>query len=105
MVEWERYKWPVISIIVIIAVLMLMIAIGFTLGILSEDPDGLERVLIDIRGEEWLEGLASPWDPILGWIDNDYVAGIVGILLTVVLIIAVFSIIAYISKRMKSKNE
>ena len=56
MVEWERYKWPIITIVVIIGVLMLMIAIGFTLGILSEDPDGLERALIDIRGEEWLEG-------------------------------------------------
>ena len=105
MVEWERYKWSIISIIVIIAVLMLMIAIGFTLGILSEDPDGLERALIDIRGEEWLEGLASPWEPILGWIDNDYIAGIIGILLTIALIIAVFSLISHISKKKKSNNE
>ncbi|TFG21930.1 MAG: hypothetical protein EU529_12140 [Promethearchaeota archaeon] len=105
MVELERYKWPIISIIVIIGVLMLMIAIGFMLGILSEDPDGLERALIDIRSEEWLEGLASPWEPILGWIDNDYIAGIIGILLTIFLIIAVFSLISHISKKMKSKNE
>ncbi len=105
MVDWERYKWPIISIIVIIGVLMLMIAIGFTLGILSEDPDGLERALIDIRSEEWLEGLGSAWEPILGWIDNDYIAGIIGILLTIALIIAVFSLISHISKKMKSKNE
>jgi len=31
-----------------------MIAVGFTIGVLSDAPDGLERVLIDQNGESWL---------------------------------------------------
>lgn len=78
---------------------MIMVAIGFTLGILSEDPDGLERVLIDARGEEWLESLPSPWEPILGWIESDYVAGIIGVLLSVIIMVAVFYLIIYLKKK------
>lgn len=73
---------------------MVMIAVGFTLGILSEAPDGLERALIDVKGESWLEGLSSVWNPILGWIDNDYIAGIIGVLLTVLIMMAVFTLIS-----------
>ncbi|MBD3255842.1 MAG: hypothetical protein GF383_12165 [Candidatus Lokiarchaeota archaeon] len=93
------YKWSIITIVVIIGVLMLMIAVGFTIGILSEDPDGLERALIDARSEEWLEGLPSPWEPILGWVESDYVAGIIGILLAIALMTIVFYIIIVLKKK------
>ena len=99
MVELEKYKGPLITIAVIIVVLMIMIAIGFTLGILSEDPDGLERVLINARGEEWVENLPSPWEPILGWIDNDYVAGLVGIALSIIIMMAIFYVIIILKKK------
>jgi uncharacterized membrane protein len=98
-VEFEKYKWPILTVVIIIVVLMVMIAIGFAIGILSEDPDGLERVLIDARGEEWLENLSSPWEPILGWIESDYVAGIIGILLSIILMCAVFYVIIYLKKK------
>ncbi len=83
---------------------MLVISIGFTLGFLSEDPDGLERVLIDAyggaeEGEEWLEGLSSPWDPIFGGIESDYIAGLIGILLSFVIIMAVFFLIVKFKKK------
>ena len=78
MINIKTYKRPILSIFIIIAVLMVMIAVGFTIGILSTDPDGLEKVLINQNGESWLENLTSPWIPILSWITNDYGAGIVG---------------------------
>lgn len=99
MVEIEKYKWPILTIFIIIIVLMVMITIGFAIGILSEDPDGLERVLIDAKGEAWLESLPSPWEPILGGIESDYIAGIVGILLSIVLMCAVFYLIIYLKKK------
>ena len=99
MVDFERYKMPIFTIVIIIIALMVMLSVGFTIGILSDDPDGLERSLLDARGADWLEGLSSPWDPILGWIGNDYIEGILGILLSVFLIIAVFALIAYLKKR------
>lgn len=78
---------------------MVMLTVGFAIGILSEDPDGLERALIDARGETWLESLPSPWVPILGWIESDYLAGIIGILLSVVLMVTIFYVIAYVKKK------
>ena len=99
MADFENYKWPILTIVIIIVVLMVMIAVGFAIGILSEDPDGLERVLIDARGEEWLESLPSPWEPILGWIESDYVAGIVGIFLSIILMCVVFYAIIYLNKK------
>lgn len=99
MKEFESYKWPILTIIIIIVGLMVMLTVGFTIGILSEDPDGLERALIDARGENWLENLPSPWIPILGWVESDYIAGIIGILLSVVLMVAIFYAIAYIKKK------
>ena len=99
MVEINRYKWPLITVVVVIVALMFVIAVGFTIGFLSENPDGLERVLIDINGEEWLENLVSPWIPILSWISNEYVAGIIGIVLTIVIMIGVFYLITYLKKR------
>lgn len=98
MVDLDKYKWPILTIIIITMGLMIMIAVGFTIGILSEDPDGLERVLIDARGETWLENLPSPWEPILGWIESDYIAGIIGIILSVVLIMSAFYLIIYLRK-------
>ncbi|MFX1256241.1 MAG: hypothetical protein ACFFAN_00130 [Promethearchaeota archaeon] len=99
MVEFSKYRGPILTIVIIIVVLMVMLAIGFTIGILSEDPDGLERAVSDAKGEEWLESLSSPWQPILGGIENDYIAGIIGVLLSVVLMIAVFTLLLYAKKR------
>lgn len=99
MVYTKRYKWPLITLIVIIAALMFVIAVGFTIGFLSEDPDGLERVLINNNGEEWLENLYSPWIPFLSWITNDYIAGIIGIILAIAIMIAVFYLIIFLKKR------
>lgn len=72
-----------------------MIAIGYPLGILSENPDGLERVLIDQNGETWLENLSSIWIPFLSWIENNYIAAIVGVLLSVGLIFGAFKLVSY----------
>jgi len=99
MAEKNRYKWPSITIFVIIATLMLVIAVGFTLGFLSENPDGLERVLTDYFGEEWLENLFSPWIPFLSWITNDYVAGIIGIVLSIAVLMGTFYLITRLKKR------
>jgi hypothetical protein len=78
---------------------MLAIAVGFTIGFLSNDPDGLERVLIDYYGEDWLENLFSPWTPILSWLNNDYVAGIVGIVLSIAVMMTAFYLITRFKKR------
>ena len=99
MAEKSRYKWPLITIIVIGAALMLVIAVGFTIGFLSENPDGLERVLLDYYGEEWLENLFSPWIPFLSWITNDYVAGILGIVLSIAVLMGTFYLITRLKKR------
>ena len=95
----KRNKWPLITIVTIIVALMFVIAVGFTIGFLSENPDGLERVLIDYNGEEWLENLFSPWIPFLSWITNDYVAGIVGIVLSIVVLTGTFYLITRLKKR------
>lgn len=79
----------------ILVILLVMIFIGYPLGILSEDPDGLERVLIDQNGESWLEGLTSVWIPFLSWIENNYIAAIIGVLLSVLIIFSVFKLISY----------
>jgi len=99
MSEKKRYKWPLITIIVIVAALMLVITVGFTIGFLSENPDGLERVLLDYYGEEWLENLFSPWIPFLSWITNDYVAGILGIVLSIAVLMGTFYLITRLKKR------
>lgn len=99
MVEISRYKWPLITVVVVVASLMFVLAVGFTIGFLSENPDGLERVLIDINGEEWLENLFSPWVPILSWVTNDYVAGIIGIVLSIAIMTGVFYLITYLKKK------
>ena len=104
MTSFEKYKWPIISIVTIIVVLMIMLAIGFTIGILSEDPDGLERTLIDARGEKWLEGLTSPWEPLLGGIENNYFSGIIGILLIFVVIVGAVTLIRFVKKKNKGKS-
>ncbi|MGV9172546.1 MAG: hypothetical protein ACOC44_00170 [Promethearchaeia archaeon] len=94
----------IITLVVIVVVLMIMIVVGFSLGNLLEDPDGLERALIDAQSEEWLEGLPSVWDPILGWIESDYVAGIIGIGLSVLIMVGIFYGIVKMKQRSKSKE-
>ncbi|MFW9824591.1 MAG: hypothetical protein ACFFE4_16735 [Candidatus Thorarchaeota archaeon] len=98
----RKYRWPIILSFLIIGILMFMISIGFTIGFLSDNPDGLERVLIDHYGEDWLDNLASPWTPLLSWITNDYFAGIIGVILTLGLIISLFNFLKH-SKKQKEK--
>jgi uncharacterized membrane protein len=93
MINVRRYRWPLISVFLIIGVLLLMIAIGYSIGVLSDNPDGLERVLIDNNGESWLESLPSPWIPLLSWIESDYFAGTVGIIISVCLMTIIFYLI------------
>ncbi len=95
----KRNKWPLITILIIVIALMSVIAVGFTIGFLSENPDGLERVLIDYYGEEWLENLFSPWIPFLSWITNDYVAGIVGVVLSITVLMGTFYLITRFKKK------
>ena len=78
-----------------------MLFIGIPLGILSENPDGLERVLIDQKGEIWLENLVSPWIPFLSWIQNDYIAGALGVIITMV---GMTSLFYFIAKQKKEKK-
>ena len=84
---------------------MLVISVGFTIGFLSENPDGLERVLIDYYGEEWLENLYSPWIPFLSWISNDYVAGSIGIVLSIAVMMGIFYVITRFKKRKLTYKE
>ena len=95
----KRNKWPLITIIIIVAALMFVIAVGFTIGFLSGNPDGLERVLTDYYGEDWLENLFSPWIPFLSWITNEYVTGIVGIVLSITVLMGTFYLITRFKKR------
>lgn len=104
MVDLKKYKWPFITIVVVVAVLFIIITVGYNLGILSEDPDGLERSIIDATGEEYLEGLPSVWNPFLSWIENEYVAGIIGIVLTFSILIGALYLIVYVKKRIRSKE-
>ncbi len=96
----SKYRKPILSIVAITGILLIMIALGFTIGILSEAPDGLERVLIDQNGESWLESLVSPWIPIFSWITSDYGAAILGIVISSLLMCSVF----YLIVRYKKKN-
>ena len=97
--NFRKYRWPIILSCLTIGILILLISFGFTIGFLSNNPDGLERVLIDQYGEDWLDNLPSPWIPPLNWILNDYIAGIIGIILTLGLSMSVF----YFIKRTKKK--
>lgn len=101
MVDLNKYKKPIIIIAVVVLVLMLMISVGYMLGILSDDPDGLERVLIDYKGKSWFKNLPSVWNPVLGGIESDYLVGIIGIVITVSLMMAVFYFFVYLGKKKK----
>ena len=98
MVDLRKYKWPIFIFFILIAVLMVLLSVGFTIGILSEDPDGLERTLISYYDDEWRENLPSAWIPWLSWIKSSYISGIVGIMISVGLIISVFYFISYLKK-------
>ncbi len=99
MLSLKENRKPIFSIFIIVGVLMVMIAIGFTIGILSSDPDGLERMLIDANGEAWLENLPVFIQPIFGWLENEYIIGILGMTLTVTIIVGSFYTIGYIKKK------
>jgi len=64
------------------------------LGILSENPDGFKRVLIDQKGESCLGNLVTPWNLFLSWILNDYVAGAFGVIIKMIIITSLFYLIA-----------
>jgi len=95
----KKYKRPIISVAVIIGVLLLIISVGFTIGFLSNDPDGLERVLIDQNGETWLKNLPSSWVPLFSWITNDYGVAILGIVVSISTMSSVFYLIIHYKKR------
>ena len=95
----SRYKKPIFSIFIIIGALVLMIAVGITIGILSDAPDGLEQVLTNKNGELWFESLVSPWIPLFSWITNDYRAAILGIVLSVIVMSSTFYLIIKYKKR------
>ena len=95
--NWKKYKWPLFTIVVTILVLILLLTVGYSLGILSENPDGLEKVLET-------EGVSEPesfWTPILSWIENNYIAGILGIVIIFSLIALFFYLNAYHTKKRK----
>ncbi|MFX1501046.1 MAG: energy-coupling factor ABC transporter permease [Promethearchaeota archaeon] len=96
----SKYKKPIITIFIVSITLILMIAVGFTIGILSDAPDGLERVLIDQNGESWLKNLISPWEPVFSWITSEYSAAILGIAISVIIMSSIF----YLIIRYKKKN-
>lgn len=93
--DWERYKWPFISLIVIFGVLAIMLSVGFTVGILSNAPDGLERVLEDSKVGE----TESFWTPFFSFITDEYVAGFLGIILAAVIIGGAFYLISYLKNK------
>jgi len=85
---------------------MLALGLGFTVGILSNDPDGLERTLIDgsdggEEGEAWVEDLRSPWNPPLGNISNEYLVGIIGIISSFMIMTVIFRGIIVLKKKKK----
>jgi len=92
-VKIADYKRPITSILIVSGILFLMIAVGFTIGILSDAPDGLERVLIDQNGESWLDNLVSPWIPLFSFITNEYGAAILGIVLSIIVMSSSFYLI------------
>jgi hypothetical protein len=99
--NFKKHRGIFLTLILVVVILLVMIAIGYPLGILSESPDGLERVLIDHNGEPWLENLVSPWIPLLSWIENNYIAAIVGVCLSAIVIFAFFKIVSHYKKRQK----
>ena len=104
-----KLKQPIITLVIITGVLMLALGLGFTVGILSSDPDGLERTLIDAHGggeegEAWIEDLLSPWNPPLGNISNEYLVGIIGIISSFVIMIVIFRGIIVLKKKKKLVN-
>lgn len=100
----KNHKKPLIYLLIIVLVFIVIFAVGFPLGFLSQDPDGLERTIIDYQGETWLENLESFWNPILSWIQNDYVAGILGIIITLGITIGMFNLLKYIKNKKAKTN-
>jgi len=89
---------------------MLALGLGFTVGILSSDPDGLERALIDANGggeegEAWIEDLISPWNPPLGNISNEYLAGIIGIISSFMIMFVIFRGVIVLKRKKLDKKE
>ncbi len=96
----KQYKTPIITILVVVLVLMIMLAVGFQIGILSTNPDGLEKTLEDAGVQE-----PEPFfEAFLGWITNDYIAGILGIILTITFVLATYYIVLYVKKKRKSTD-
>ncbi|MBY9007597.1 MAG: hypothetical protein KGD63_12675 [Candidatus Lokiarchaeota archaeon] len=96
MEKLKEYKWPIITIFLTIIILIFMLSIGYTFGFLSENPDGLEKVIED-AGYVEQEGL---WVPILSWVENNYLEGIIGIVI-ITLIVNIFFYFGIKSKKNK----
>ena len=96
MINIKKYKTPIIIIFCVIIVLAIMLSIGYTIGFLSEDLDGLERVVEDAGVSE----TKNIWTPILSWIENNYIAGIVGIVLISTIVGGFF----YLNTHQKNKK-
>ncbi len=101
-----KLKQSIITLGIITGVLMLALGLGFTIGILSNDPDGLERTLIDgngggEEGETLIEDLPSSWNPPLGNIPNEYLVGIIGIISSFVIMVVIFRGIVVLKKKKK----
>ena len=94
MLSLKESKKPIITILVVIVGLLVIMAVGFTIGILSTDPDGLERVLLDAGVEE----PEAFFTPLLAWIENDFIIAILGIGMTAVIITATYYTLGYIKK-------
>ena len=111
MLSKGKLKQPFVTLAILTGVLMLALSLGFTVGLLSNDPDGLEKTLIDgngggEEGETWIEDLPSFWNPPLEFIANDYIIGIIGIAFSFILMIGVFRLRILLKKKtsISSKN-
>lgn len=91
----KNYKMPIITIIVVVCVLLFFVAFGETLYLLSSNPDGLEKTLLDAGTGEPESAIA----PLLGFLENDFVIAIIGIILIVMISIAIFYLVAFLKNK------
>jgi len=92
----KNYKIPLLTIFVVACVLLLFVTFGLYGIIISSDPDGLGRTLADANVEE-----PDPILALLGFLENDFVIAIIGILLIVGLSIGTFYLIGLVKNKKK----
>ncbi len=91
----KQYKMPIITIFVVTCVLLVFVALGMFGIIMSSDPDGLERTLID-WGVEEPEHIITP---LLGFLENEFLIAIIGILFIVGISLGTFYLIRFAKKK------